>query len=427
MQQNAKPTILGASRVLAFALIALAVTANAWAAERVLLNFNGTDGSHPWGNMVADTAGNLYGVTAAGGIDCPQNNGCGLVFRLSKVSGVWKETVLHKFTGGNDGYLPNSLILDSAGNVYGTTMNGGGRGGSCNQGTDCGVVFQLTPVASGTWPEKILYRFGGGNGLGPDGLAFDSHGNLFGTTRNGGGGITTCAPTGGCGVLFELTPTAGVPWTLTVVHVYPYSSSDDPGLPMGLTIGAGDVIYVTSYNEIVQFTPGAGGWTSSTIHSFGGTHNGDGLFPSSVAILDAAGNLYGTTTQGGVLNYGVVYELSPGSGGDWTESILHSFGAGSDGKRPDCQLAFDATGNLYGETINGGGTGGKCGCNGWGAVFKLTPSSSAPWPESLPVRFALTNGANPQGGLVLNTDGNLYGEVAQGGAYSGGALFEVTP
>lgn len=112
-------------------------------------------------------------------------NGCGLVFRLSKVSGVWKETVLHKFTGGNDGYFPNSLVLDSAGNVYGTTMNGGGRGGPCNQGTDCGVVFQWTPVTTGTWPEKILYRFGGGNGVGPDALAFDSHGNLYGTTRNG--------------------------------------------------------------------------------------------------------------------------------------------------------------------------------------------------------------------------------------------------
>jgi uncharacterized repeat protein (TIGR03803 family) len=155
MQQNTKPTILGASRVLAFALVVLAVTANAWAGEIVLHAFNGTQGIGPWGNLVTDKDGNLYGVTADGGVGCVPN-GCGVVFRLSKASGVWKETVLHKFTGGNDGYYPNSLIMDSAGNLYGTTSNGGGRGGSCNQGTDCGVVFQLTPVATGTWPEKIL-------------------------------------------------------------------------------------------------------------------------------------------------------------------------------------------------------------------------------------------------------------------------------
>jgi uncharacterized repeat protein (TIGR03803 family) len=419
MRQNMKHTTVVASRVLAFGLIALALTANASAVEIVLHAFNGSDGTGPWGNLVADKDGNLYGVTVAGGVGCIPN-GCGLVFRLSKASGEWKETVLHKFTGGNDGYYPNSLIVDSAGNLYGTTSNGGGRGGPCNQGTDCGVVFQLTPAATGTWPEKILYRFGGGNGLGPDGLAFDSHGNLFGTTRNGGGGITTCAPTGGCGVLFKLTPTASVPWTLTAVHVFPYNASGDPGIPMGLAIGADDVIYVTTETAIVQFAQGTSGWTSSVIHSFE-------LLPSSVAILDAAGNLYGTTTNGGLQDYGAVYQLSPGSGGEWTQSILHSFGAGSDGKRPDSQLMFDAAGNLYGGTMYGGGTAGKCGCNGWGVIFKLTPSSSLPWPESLPIRFVLTNGADPAGGLVLNTDGNLYGTAAQGGANHDGVLFELTP
>src|SRR5882724_5245786 len=154
MQQNTKLTTLVARRVLALSLIALAVSAYAWAGEKVLLAFNGTDGNGPWGNLVADKEGNLYGVTVGGGsIDCaPFPPSCGLVFRLSKASGVWKETVLHKFTGGNDGYYPNSLIVDSAGNLYGTTSNGGGRGGSCNQGTECGVVFQLTPAATGTWP-----------------------------------------------------------------------------------------------------------------------------------------------------------------------------------------------------------------------------------------------------------------------------------
>jgi hypothetical protein len=218
---------------------------------------------------------NSYGVTYVGGIDCVPNQGCGLVFRLSKVGGVWKETILHKFTGGNDGYYPTSLILDSAGNLYGTTDNGGGRGGSCNHGVGCGVVFKLIPAASGTWPERILYRFSGGDGLQPNALAFDSHGNLFGTARNGGGGSTSCAPTGGCGVVFELTPAASVPWKLTDVRVFTYSSADDLGLPIGLAIGAGDVIYVTTDGAIVQFTPGTGGWTSSVVYDVSAVGGGD--------------------------------------------------------------------------------------------------------------------------------------------------------
>ena len=425
MNENAKHNTVAMSRVFALTLIALAMSVNAWAGEKVILNFNSTDGQSPAGNLIADAAGNLYGVTYLGGIDCAPNPGCGLVFRLSKVGGVWKETILHKFTGGNDGYYPTSLILDSVGNLYGTTDNGGGRGGSCNRGIGCGVVFKLIPAASGTWPERILYRFSGGDGLQPNALAFDSHGNLYGTTRNGGGGSTSCAPTGGCGVVFELTPAASVPWKLTDVHVFTYSSTNDPGLPTGLAIGAGDVIYVTTDSYIVQFTPGAGEWTSSVIHSF--AENGDGLFPSASVILDAAGNVYGITGNGGSDNRGVVFELSPGSGSEWTESILYSFGTGSDGRGPDSQLAFDAAGNLYGATFYGGGTAGKCTPDGCGTIFKLTPSTSLPWMESLPVRFVGTNGVYPAGGLVLNTDGNLYGTTGQGGVNHDGVLFEVTP
>ena len=133
--------------------------------------------------MVMDAAGNLYGVTTTGGLANCFGNTCGVVFKLTpSSSGHWTETVLHKFTGGSDGYFPNSLIMDSAGNLYGTTPYGGGNGGQCNGGTGCGIVFKLSPRPTGPWPETVLYRFSGTDGAQPDALAFDSLGNLYGTT-----------------------------------------------------------------------------------------------------------------------------------------------------------------------------------------------------------------------------------------------------
>jgi uncharacterized repeat protein (TIGR03803 family) len=436
MRQNSNHASLVTTQLITLALFALTVAGSARAGEKTVLPFNGADGESPMSNLVADSAGNLYGVTNTGGIDCSPNAACGLVFRLSKTSGVWKETILHKFTGGNDGSGPNSLILDAEGNLYGTTLNGGGRGGQCGFSTGCGIVFRLTPVATGTWPEKVLYRFSGGDGASPNALAFDSHGNLYGTAGGGGGGGTNhnCSATG-CGVLFELTPTASVPWKLTPLHTF-IDASPDGQDPLGLAFGAGDVLYVTTYSggvysssgglpgAIFQFTPGAGGWTSSLIHSFAGT--GDGVFPNAAAILDAAGNLYGSTTFGGPLDYGLVYKLTPGAGGAWTETILYTFQAGIDGRQPNSQLGFDAAGNLYGATLYGGGTANKCefGC---GTIFKLTALSSAPWPESLAIRFVNSNGSRPASAVVLNIDGNLYGTTASGGANNDGLVFELTP
>jgi uncharacterized repeat protein (TIGR03803 family) len=436
MKQDSKRATLRVNQLaLSLLVVLLGAVGSAWAGERVILTFNGTNGDSPQSNLIADSAGNLYGVTnIGGGVGCSPNPGCGVVFRYSKTSGVWKETILHRFTGGNDGSFPNSIILDSAGNIYGTTVHGGGKGGTCNSGTDCGVVFRLTPAISGSWPEKILYRFSGTDGLQPNALAFDSHGNLYGTTEGGGGESATCQFTAGCGVVFSLTPTASGPWTLTAIHSFIDVAGDGQGA-LGLAIGAGDVLYVTTFSggnytdtggldgAIFQFTKGTSGWTDTMIHSFGGT--GDGFYPYSAAILDAAGNLYGPT-NGGPNYYGYIYELSPVSGGGWTESILYKFGAGIDGNNPRSQLAFDAAGNLYGTTLYGGGTAGKCeyGC---GTIFKLTPSSSAPWPESLATRFVDSNGAHPLGALVLNTDGNLYGTASYGGANNDGVLFELTP
>jgi len=430
---NSKPMTQVVSRIGAIVALVLSVTASLWGGENTVFTFNGNNGANPNGTMVMDAAGNLYGVTTTGGLANCFGNTCGVVFKLTlSSSGHWTETVLHKFTGGSDGYFPNSLIMDSAGNLYGTTPYGGGNGGQCNGGTGCGIVFKLSPRPTGPWPETVLYRFSGTDGAQPDALAFDSLGSLYGTTGNGGGGSASCASVEltGCGILFQLTPTPSGPWTLTTVHTFLDTLSDGPG-PQGLVFGPGGTIYGISFAGgsngqgcVFQLVPGSGGWTFSLIHSFGGS--GDGLFPNSGVIIDSQGNLFGTTPEGGTDHAGIVFELSPSSGGTWTENILYSFQLGTGGYSPHALLAFDAAGNLYGTAFNGGGTNSRC-TNGCGTMFKLTPSGSGTWTESLVFRFVSTNGGNPAGGLVLDPAGNLYGTASIGGTANDGVVFKFVP
>jgi uncharacterized repeat protein (TIGR03803 family) len=225
------------------------------------------------------------------------------VYKLTRSSGGWTESLLYSFAGGSDGGLPNGLVFDSAGNIYGTTDIGGDPG---NHGT----VFELTPSGSG-WTESIIYRFQPAtDGIGPEaGLILDSAGNLYGST--------TCGGPGGGGVIFELTP----------------------------------------FN---------GSWTFNVLHSF--TAN-CATGPRAELLMDRSGNLYGTTYGGGNFAFGSVFKLTPGSGG-WTYTSLHDFSDGSDGARPESRLVFDASGNLYG-TASEGGTG--CYPIGCGVVFEITP------------------------------------------------------
>src|ERR1019366_6634594 len=208
------------------------------------------------------------------------------------VTSTWaaaQEQVLHSFGNGTDGNDPlGGLIFDASGNLYGTTLGGGTYGG--------GTVFELTPAGGGSWTETVLHNFdsNGTDGFTPyAGLIFDSAGNLYGTTRWGG--------TYGGGTVFELTTAAG------------------------------------------------GGWTEQVLHSFDHNYT-DGYYPQAGLIFDAAGNLYGTTSQGGTYVYwGTVFELTPAAGGDWTETVLHNFNQnGTDGYYPEAGLIFDAAGNLYG-------------------------------------------------------------------------------
>jgi uncharacterized repeat protein (TIGR03803 family) len=338
--------------------------------ETVLYNFgSGSDGERPVGNLAFDAAGNLYGVTEGGGTNVTCELGCGTVFELSPVAGGgWTEAVLHNFnSNGSDGYGPQSaLILDSAGNLYGTTPAGGS--GTCPSAlTGCGTVFELSRQSDGQWAEAILHNFAGGTGDGsfPYGsLVFDSAGRLYGTTSEGGAGSTSPACVGQCaGTVFEMRPIGG------------------------------------------------GNWSEQILHNFNDNRK-DGYEPHSGLTFDATGNLYGATIAGGTSNDGTVFKLSPSGGKYWSETILHSFDF-SDGRDPSCTPSFGPDGSLYGETGLGG-------YFNYGVIYEVTPAANGTWHETTVVKFTpYSIGAKPFGGLIFDTAGNLY-------AMAGGTAIEVT-
>jgi uncharacterized repeat protein (TIGR03803 family) len=352
-------------------------TGTAWK-ETVIHTFSGgRDGSGPQAGLVQDAAGNLYGTTQYGGSPCSYNSEitCGVVFMLSPgTGGGWKETVLHVFTGGVDGGGPNggNLILDAAGNVYGTTHAGGDASGCVGSGqTGCGVVFELSKGSRGGWYETVLYAFNGvTDGAYPAGaLVFDTAGNLYGAASYLG--------PGGLGSLFELSPTASGPWTFTMLHSF--AGVPDGSNPQGsLVFDAAGNLYGMTYSggtgsggigagTAFELSPGSSGWTETILYNF--TGQSDGGEPADGLIFDASGNLYGTTSFSEPIhhNYGVAFRLSPSSGGGWTEKVLHGFANGtSDGQYPYASLVFDKSGNLYGTTSFGGSA-------DEGGIFKIVP------------------------------------------------------
>jgi uncharacterized repeat protein (TIGR03803 family) len=296
----------------------------------------------------------------------------GLTLLLSCLA-LAQETVIYQFgaAGPNDGAGPNGgLVFDAAGNIYGTTGVGGSGGG--------GTVFELTPSQGGTWQETILYNFCPGgieNGC-PDGyypnggLVMDVNGNLYGTASDGG---TNCL----CGTVFELSP---------------------PSLP-------------------------GGNWTQQVLWSFGGEPDGD--VPYSGLVIDSAGDLYGTTSMGGAVNAGTVFELSPGENG-WSETILHNFCVNypdcSDGVAPTAGVTFDKAGNLYGTTRLGGVQRGQ----GWGVAYELSPTKSG-WTETVLKVFSSKTGGQTTAGITIDPAGNLYGGLSLRGPDSCGGYFRLLP
>jgi uncharacterized repeat protein (TIGR03803 family) len=381
--------------------------------------------------LIADNAGNYYGTATQGG-----SHGGGEVFRLSpNANGSWAKTVLYDFTGLNgDGLSPSgNLVFDSAGNLYGTTQLGGDLSDYCaNFYPGCGTAYKLTPTASGPWTETVLYTFSSAVGGNPiAGLTIDHAGNLFGTTLQGGPGGCFLA-TSGCGSLFELTPGSG--GTFTETTLYQFTGNNDGGNPYaGVTLDSSGNLYGTTSTGGIYFfggtafklAPSSGGtWAFSVLHTFGGV-NGDVSIPTSGLVFDTAGNLYGTGY--GPLNTsdgGVVYKLSPSSG-DWTTTILHAFTGKPDGLSPLGGVTFDAAGNLYGTTTYGGKSV-KC-QGGCGTVFSLSPSSSG-WNET--VLYSFTNagdGSAPSSPVIVDAAGHIFTTASLGGGGHQGTVFEVIP
>jgi uncharacterized repeat protein (TIGR03803 family) len=405
-----------AALIQAAAFVALTIPVHLAAqAFSVLHSFTGPpDGAFPsYGSLVRDSAGNLYGTTPAGGTSTTCSSastaGCGVVFKLDPTG---NETVLYSFSGVPDGADPEgSLVLDASGNLYGTTSQGGA--------SNLGTVFKL----NATGKEAVLYSFDGTGGEYPSGsLVRDAAGNLYGTAL------------GGFGVVFKVDPTGNE----TVLHSFgpaPDGSGPQGGLVQdsvgnlyGTTNGGG-ISSCVYYTGVAPFKQGGCGTVfkmdtsgkETVLYSFSGSDQGpDGARPWAGVVLDAGGNLYGTTTEGGTspqclislasypyhtwIGCGSVFELDPSG----KEMVLRSF-TGTDGSEPLGALVQDASGSLYGTTTS--------------TVFKLDATGT----ETLLYMFTgAANGAYPLAGLVLDGAGYLYGTTSQGGNSNLGTVFKVS-
>ena len=424
--------------VLIGGILLIAACATGWtASEKVLYSFHGGDG---WGggSVMVGQGGTLYGTTVNGG-----TSGYGVVFQLERGSdGRWSETVLHNFER-SDGWAPvGPLVADKAGNLYGATVYGGPNGCS---GLGCGVAFELERGSGDEWTYKILHLFFQkvGDGLQPySGMILDSKGNLYGTT-SGGGNMSSCE--GGCGVVFELSPGGKGNWTETVRHSFSGSDGAEPSGPLtfdraGNLFGTTGFGGVRGTGTVFELTRGKGGqWTEQVLYSFGDYDAKDGYEPGYGVIFDGAGNLCGTTTFGGSKGqqgWGTAFKLSPAGSGKWKETIIHRFNrAKFGGGLVSSGLVLDKSGDFYGTAGWGGKykcpTGGGLGC---GVVFKLAPQSNGKWAESVLHSFGKGNDGSGPGALVPGSSGHLLGVAYQGG-YTGypcgadgcGVVFEVSP
>jgi len=307
------------------------------------------------------------------------------------------------------------------------------RAGSLYGTTGSGMAFKLSPSPSGNWTEKRIYTFGAqpGDGTSPVGsLIHDNSENLYGVTYGGGG-------PGGYGTVFKLTAASGGDlWTETVLHKFTFDTKDG-GFPSATLVldHAGNLYGTTSRGgvggsgTVFELSPNTSGqWTETVLYAFAG--GSDGGSPVSELIFDAFGNLYGTTTEngGGACRCGVVFELVHGAEGQWTENVLYDFQGGRDGEYPWANLVLDSTGNLFGTTYLGGGIV-NCSGRGCGTVFELSPVGVEHWSETVLHRFPQStgDGSQPLGGLFIDTKGKLYGTTYWGGTAGYGTFFGLTP
>jgi uncharacterized repeat protein (TIGR03803 family) len=365
----------------------------------VIYNFTGkgSDGATPYGGPILDRSGNLYGTTYLGG-----KYGSGSVYRRSRSGPSWTYSSLYSFKGVTDvaGPAIGSLAAGADSGLFGTTE--GGR--------EFGTAFEICACPG---REIIVHRFGvGTDGAQPiGGVVFDAAGNFFGTTSLGGAY--------GNGTVFE-EKRSGDSWTESVIYSFT-GGNDGTGPPAGVTLDARGNLYGTTSlggvngdGVVYELSPSGSGWKQSVLYTFQGLS--DGQNPVGGVVVDPAGNLYGTTFDGGVRGGGTVYELSP-SGEGWTFTVLYSFSGGYGGPYNKLTLA---KGNIYGFTNAEG-------ANGLGSVFKLAPGNGGWTFADLYDFIGGSDGGSPYGSVAVDRDGNVFGTAVVGGSQNQGVVFEITP
>lgn len=436
--------------VLAIFTVTLLATSTPAAAQYVVLHSfdaSTSDGKEPSGGVTFVGSTHLYGTTLEGG------TGLGTVFELAEKGGNWTETVPNPLDlDGTDGSGPSSHLLYHALTVNGTTSE---RlyGTTANGGAGYGTVFELTYVAPplGTgWTQTFSYSFSNpsttNDGQYPGPTLVFANGNIYGTTTAGGSNLN-CGTSGesvGCGTVFQLTPAATGGWTESVVYNFlgTYTVNNvtyfDAQSPVGIIFSDNAFYGVAEgggeYGEGRVFELNPTTWAETVLHDFTANDgsNTDGAVPGAGLTVDTTHNLFGTTTQGGTHNAGVVYELTPVRvriGRTyvtvWEQTTLHDFDRTADGGEPSA-LTLDKSGNLYGTTGEGG-------LNQYGAAFELAIGPTVPWTEYILYNFCntstvsqqCTDGQFPSSGVVLDNANNVYGTTLEGGANGGGTAFGI--
>ncbi|MFY9986015.1 MAG: choice-of-anchor tandem repeat GloVer-containing protein [Chthoniobacterales bacterium] len=416
-----------------FSLTPPAAGQKEWA-EAVLYTFHGNpDGVSPTNGLVRDDTGTIYGMTSAGG-----TNGAGTVYRLTAPAnggGAWSETILYNFAGAPNGSFPNGgLVRDGNGILYGVTFAGGTSG--------WGTIFSLTPPVAGqtAWSENVLYSFtGGADGGSPDNTpVLGSDGTVYGTNNFNSNGY---------GTVFAVTPPAPGQSAWTEATLVNFDGTNGAN-PIGLVLNGGGTLIGTTYDggtqdgnggivfKLTQPREGASAWGYKILYRFPDTRN-DAEYPAGALLRGSDGTLFGGTSSGGTHNHGAIFKLTPPAAGEtaWHETVIHSFN-GANGSQATGPMVEGNDGALYGVTTAGGPFGGAIG--GYGTVYVLTPPSDGheAWTEKILYPFtgvANSDGAFPQGGLIADTSGALYGTTSQGGIATSndqegnGTVFKLTP
>lgn len=386
---------------------------------RILYSFDGDygvggpNGGPPLAAPVLDADGNLYGPAGGGTGNSSDCSGpCGVVFKMTRGSnGKWRESVVMNFTSWLTHAVPDSPVaFDNRGNLYGSLRFNIGRN----------WIYKLTPGKGGWGFTVIRPNYDDDTG----GVVPDSAGNLYaylGQPKNycGGVGELSLRPRG---------------WVYTDLHRFCNKKGNSPGgydPRAPFSWDAKGNLYGTDYFGGRRRTGLTGGtafemtraqngtWTYHVLHRFGALKK-DGLNPWGGLVVDKSGSVYGTTINGGPHGFGEIFKLTPSGGGEWKDTLVYGFPEVSLGAFPWGNLVFDASGNLYG-VANGGK---KCGVDFCGEVFKLTPQSSGHWKYGVLHGFSGPDGAFPYG-VVIDSDGHLFGTTLGGGTYNYGVVFEI--